>query len=161
MPQITITKYNAFWALAKIMSLLDEVSEINISYTAGDSDEVPRTRRSFDKSGSDSEAPRASFDRRSGSKNFSPEKRWTFWERPKFGDRKSSSFGEKRSSDRNKFAERTSKGGESESGSSETKRAPRTTAYKTTKFKAEKRWTAPATTNKKWNPGKWYKKAGY
>lgn len=143
MPQVSINKNNVFWNFAKILALLDENPQIKLTYSVdGESDrdelEKVQVRWAFGR-----EKPTFSRDK------FST-----------FGERRTSTFWEKRPFTKGKtFTKRESF--DSVETWSETKRAPRTPAYKSTKFKAEKRWTAPEVTNKKWNAGKWYKRAWY
>lgn len=141
MPTTVINKNNVFWIFAKILWLLDEVSEIKINYEFWDNEEEkPR----FASRGNAGAYPRK-FSRSEDStgsygKSYS-DKWWSYGDRPKH-TRGWSKF-DWPTDDRKPASEK------------------KTTNYKTTKFKAEKRWTAPVTTNKKWNPGKGYKKAWY
>lgn len=138
MPQIKINKHNAFSSFAKILSLLDEVDTIHINYNASDSD----SEEDFD----DHYTP-AFAKQRVRPQGSSFGKPWfakSWFAKPwrKFA----------------KNSETEQAGDYFESKKPTTRNTP---AYKTKKFKAEKRGTAPTTYNKKWNPGRWYKKAWY
>lgn len=139
MPSTIITKNNVFSVLAKILAMLDEDQRISLTYEVSEEDEKPR----FGSRANAGTYPRKftrSEDSNTGyTKSYSD--KWWFADRPKH-TRWWSKF-DWPTDDRKPAFEK------------------KTTNYKSTKFKAEKRWTAPATSNKKWNPGKWYKKAGY
>ncbi len=129
-----INKDNVFGIFAKILWLLDENPEIKISYDATEeNDHKPKY------------TPRTT--RSEYPKKFVKSE----WSEPRsFGNR--SSFADRPKHTRwwSKFDWPTDD------------RAPKkTTNYKTSKFASKKSNDEKSSFNKKWNVGKWYKKAGY
>lgn len=144
MPQVSINKNNVFWNFAKILALLDENPQIKLTYSVdgeSDRDELEKvsTRWAFGR-----EKPTFSRDKASS-----------------FGDRRTSAFWEKKPFTKGKTFTKRESFDSVDDDSFKKPTTRKTPAYKSTKFKAEKRWTAPEVTNKKWNAGKWYKRAWY